>query len=314
MDDATAGSRPGMTRVPGGESIHGSDRFYAEESPRRHGLTDGFWMDTVPVTNDQFAAFVRSTGYITGAEQQPDAALYPGAVPELLVPGALVFEPPDHQPRPEEGLSWWRYVPGACWRHPLGPGSSVDTLGGHPVVQVSYADAAAFASWCGKVLPTEAQWEHAARGPGQSGEYAWGDELAPGGRIMANYWQGRFPWRNTLEDGYLRTSPVGIFPPNDYGLFDMIGNIWEWTVDWYAASPPAGDACCAQPERLRRLASADPGDPAGIPRKVLKGGSHLCAADYCARYRPAARIPEAIDTASCHVGFRCVLQETDDGR
>ena len=223
------------------------------------------------------------------------------------------FLPPDRAAPFGGPLPWWRYVPGANWRHPYGPGSSIEGLGDHPVVQVCHADAAAYAAWAGKALPTEAEWEFAARGGLDAADFAWGNELTPGGRHMANTWQGRFPYEHRVEDGYDRTSPMRAFPPNAFGLYDMIGNVWEWTDDWYAdrAATAAAGACCGPGSRAKitREESIDPRDPARIPRKVLKGGSHLCAPSYCQRYRPAARQPEAIDTATTHIGFRCVMRD-----
>jgi len=303
-----------MTWIPGGDFLMGSDRHYVEEAPAHRVIVDGFWMDTAPVTNTQFAAFVAASGHVTMAERKPDPRDYPGALPHMLRAGSLVFNP---TPRPvslEDWSQWWSFRFGADWRHPLGPGSSIQGLDDHPVVHVAYCDALAYARWAGKSLPTEAQWEYAARGGLEGAEFAWGDELTPGGRHMANIWQGAFPFENTVEDGYERTSPVGAYPANGYGLFDMIGNVWEWTCDWYEPRHPdeALKACCTplNPRGGREERSYDPLQPSiRIPRKVLKGGSHLCAPSYCRRYRPAARHPEPIDTTTSHVGFRCVVAE-----
>ena len=303
-----------MTWIPGGDFLMGSDRHYVEEAPAHRVIVDGFWMDTAPVTNGQFAAFVAASGHVTMAERKPDPRDYPGALPHMLRAGSLVFSP---TPRPvslEDWSQWWNFRFGADWRHPLGPGSSIQGLDDHPVVHVAYCDALAYARWAGKSLPTEAQWEYAARGGLEGAEFAWGDELTPGGRHMANIWQGAFPFENTVEDGYERTSPVGAYPANGYGLFDMIGNVWEWTCDWYEPKHPdeALKACCTplNPRGGREERSYDPLQPSiRIPRKVLKGGSHLCAPSYCRRYRPAARHPEPIDTSTSHVGFRCVVAE-----
>ena len=301
-----------MIWIPGGAFRMGSDRHYVEEAPAHRVIVDGFWMDATPVTNRQFAAFVAATGHVTMAERKPDPKDYPGALPHMLRAGSLVFNP---TPRPvslEDWSQWWSFKFGADWRHPLGPGSSIRELDDHPVVHVAYPDALAYARWAGKALPTEAQWEYAARGGLEGAEFAWGDELTPGGLHMANIWQGAFPFENTAEDGFERTSPVGSYPANGYGLFDMIGNVWEWTCDWYEPGHPdeALKACCIprNPRGGREERSYDPLQPSvRIPRKVLKGGSHLCAPSYCRRYRPAARHPEPIDTSTSHVGFRCVV-------
>ncbi len=301
-----------MVNLPGGLFRMGSDHHYPEEAPAHMVHVDPFAIDETPVTNDQFARFVAETGYVTQAEIAPRPEDYPGALPEYLKPGSAVFVPPDAPVPLGAPLPWWRYVVGACWRQPYGPASSIEGLGDHPVVQVTHADAAAYAAWAGKALPTEAEWEFAARGGLEGADYAWGDNLTLGGRHMANTWQGQFPTENLEEDGYARTSPVRAFPPNGYGLFDMIGNVWEWTEDWYVSrhASDANKPCCAprNPRSVDRAGSIDPADPAQIPRKVLKGGSHLCAPSYCQRYRPAARQPEAIDTATTHIGFRCVLR------
>ena len=303
-----------MIWIPGGAFRMGSDRHYVEEAPAHRVIMDGFWMDATPVTNRQFAAFVEATGHVTVAERKPDPRDYPGALPHMLRAGSLVFSP---TPRPvslEDWSQWWSFRFGADWRHPLGPDSSIRGLDDHPVVHVAYPDALAYARWAGKSLPTEAQWEYAARGGLEGAEFAWGDELTPNGRHMANTWQGAFPFENTAEDGFERTSPVGSYPANGYGLFDMIGNVWEWTCDWYEPRHPdeALKACCTprNPRGGREERSYDPLQPSvRIPRKVLKGGSHLCAPSYCRRYRPAARHPEPIDTSAGHVGFRCVTDE-----
>jgi formylglycine-generating enzyme required for sulfatase activity len=304
---------PGMAWVPGRTFAMGSDRHYTEERPVHRVAVDGFWIDQAPVTNARFRRFVEATGHVTFAELAPDPAQYPGALPEMLRPGSLVFVKPPYRVDLRHCDNWWRYVFGADWRHPLGPDSSLDGLDDHPVVHVAYADAEAFARWEGKALPTEAEWELAARGGLEGAAYAWGDELTPGGRAMANTWQGEFPWQNLVSDGWERTSPVGAFPPNGYGLVDMIGNVWEWTVDWYRPRHEAErvKACCVprNPRGAREADSYDPRMPGiRIPRKVLKGGSHLCAPNYCRRYRPAARFPEPIDTSTCHVGFRCLVR------
>lgn len=305
-----------MRRIEGGRFRMGSDRFYPEEAPVRSVRVDPFWIDETPVTNAQFARFVSDTGHVTLAEIAPDPADYPGLDPDMAMAGSLVFEKTAGPVDMRDFTQWWQFRFGADWRHPLGPDSSVEGLEDHPVVHVAYPDAEAYARWAGKALPTEAEWEFAARG-GTDSDYAWGDELAPGGAMLANYWQGLFPFANTLLDGFERTSPVRHYPPNGYGLYDMIANVWEWTSDWYAmpgvrdskvVNKKAG-ACCAVPNprgaRERdSYGSYAPG--VQIPRKVLKGGSHLCAENYCQRYRPAARHPQPVDSSTTHIGFRCV--------
>jgi len=303
--------RIGMEWIPGGTFTMGSDRHYREEGPRHVETVDGFWVDRWPVTNTMFRRFITETGYATQAERAPDPAQYPGADPKLLVPASVVFVQPAARVDLQNHFNWWAYVPGADWLHPKGPGSSIAGLDDHPVVHVGFEDAAAYARWAGKELPTEAEWEFAARGGLDGAEYAWGDQLEPSGKPMANTWQGEFPIENLRTDGYEGTSPVGSFPPNGWGLYDMIGNVWEWTTDWYAprheASGHAG-SCCSVDERARAL-SYDPCIPLPIPRKVMKGGSFLCAPNYCRRFRPAARMPQAIDTSTCHLGFRCIVRQ-----
>ncbi|MBL8773005.1 MAG: formylglycine-generating enzyme family protein [Phenylobacterium sp.] len=301
-----------MTLIRGGDFLMGSDAHYPEEAPVRRAAVGDFWIDTHPVTNRQFAEFVAATGYVTFAEIAPDPRDYPGMPPEMARAGSAVFMPTPGPVDTGDPGQWWSFVFGADWRHPLGPDSSIDDILDHPVVQVAYADAAAYARWAGKSLPTEAEWEYAARGGREGEPFTWGQELAPEGRAMANYWQGEFPWQNLLEDGWARTSPVGVFPPNGFGLFDMIGNVWEWTVDWFATdTAESGKACCGPP-RARLAVESESYDPQtpDIPmgRKVLKGGSHLCAESYCRRYRPAARHPQPLDSPTSHIGFRCVAR------
>jgi sulfatase modifying factor 1 len=308
-------SRSGdMVWIRGGTFRMGSSRHYVEEAPVHRVTVDAFWIDRTPVTSREFRQFVKATGYVTVAETTPDAKDYPGALPTMLKAGSLVFSPPKH---PVEDLrdwsEWWMFKFGANWRRPYGPRSSLAGLNEHPVVHVAYRDALAYAKWAGKDLPTEAEWEFAARGGIDGAEFPWGDEFTPGGKQMANTWQGAFPHENLKLDGYDRTSPVTAFPPNGYGLYDMIGNVWEWTADWFSARHTAGapKACCI-PDRPRGGCEADSYDdctPAvRIPRKVVKGGSHLCAPNYCRRYRPAARHAQPIDTGMSHVGFRCVVR------
>ena len=301
----------GMCRIEGGTFRMGSDRHYPEEAPVHRVTVDRFWIDETPVTNRQFREFVRATGHITTAEIVPDAKDYPGALPHMLYAGSLVFSPPRQTVNLRDWSQWWQFMKGADWRHPYGPKSNTNALDNHPVVHVSYSDALAYAQWAGKDLPTEAEWEFAARGGLDGVEYAWGDEFTPRGEYQANTWQGDFPHENLNADGFSRTSPVRSFPPNGYGLYDMIGNVWEWTSDWYSPKHEgdAPKACCVpeNPRGAREDQSYDPCQPnVKIPRRVLKGGSHLCAPNYCRRYRPAARHPEPVDTSTSHVGFRCV--------
>ena len=303
-----------MVFIHGGTFRMGSDRHYPEEAPVHSVTVDSFWIDETPVTNRAFRAFVEATGYVTFAEIPPKAEGYPGALPHMLKAGSLVFSPPMHHVALSDWRQWWVFKFGATWRKPYGPGSSLMGLDDHPVVHLAYRDAEAYASWAGKDLPTEAEWEFTARGGLDQAEFAWGDEFMPGGRAMANTWEGTFPYENLSPRAYKRTTPVGAFPPNGYGLLDMIGNVWEWTSDWYASARPARAAqpCCIplNPRGGSEEDSFDPCEPQlRIPRKVIKGGSHLCAPNYCRRYRPAARSAQAIDTSTSHIGFRCVVRE-----
>jgi sulfatase modifying factor 1 len=293
----------GMIWIPGGEFRMGdADPMFPDAQPVHKVYVDGFWMDRTEVTNAQFARFVEATGYVTVAEQQPNPKEFPDVPPEKLVPGSIVFTPPDKQVPLDQPLSWWRYVPGASWRHPEGPDSNLDGRESHPVVHVCWHDAQAYAKWAGKRLPTEAEWECAARGGLEQKRYCWGDELLPAGTWQANIWQGDFPRANTKEDGFERTAPVASFPPNGYGLFDMSGNVWEWCADWYrpdyyansSARNPAG------PE-----SSYDPSEP-HLPKRVQRGGSFLCSDTYCVRYRPGPRGKGEPGSAASHIGFRCV--------
>ncbi|MEW6641829.1 MAG: formylglycine-generating enzyme family protein [Pseudomonadota bacterium] len=303
----------GMVAIPGGTFRMGSDRHYPEEAPVHSVTIDPFWMDRTPVTNREFHQFVNATGYVTSAEMAPDPGDYPGALPDMLRAGSLVFMPPDHPVDLTNIANWWLFQFGADWRRPYGEGSSIRGLDDHPVVHIAYRDAEAYAAWAGKELPTEAEWEFAARGGIDAAEFAWGDEFTPGGRHMANTWQGQFPWQNLAEDGFERSSPVMVFPPNGFGLCDMIGNVWEWTRDWYSPRHEANSPkrCCVPRNPLggAEEGSHDPHPPdIKIPRKVIKGGSHLCAPNYCRRYRPAARHAQAVDTSTSHVGFRCIIR------
>jgi formylglycine-generating enzyme required for sulfatase activity len=292
-----------LIELPGGEFAMGSTSFYPEEAPIHAVTVAPFAIERHPVTNAEFAEFVDATGYVTVAERPMDPALYPGVAQEDLLPGALIFRPTAGPVNLNDWRQWWDWAPGAHWRHPYGVGSDIADRLDHPVVQIAYPDAGAYAAWAGRRLPTEAEWEYAA-GAGATTAYAWGDEPTVDGTVMANTWQGRFPYRNDGAQGvgtsrWIGTSPVGTFPPNEFGLFDMIGNVWEWTTTLYSArghvidAPPS--SCCPTP--------ADP-DPSVI--QCLKGGSHLCAPEYCLRYRPSARSPQSQDSSSTHIGFRCV--------
>jgi formylglycine-generating enzyme len=277
------------TWIAPGRFRMGSDSHYPEEAPSREVEVGGFWIDAHAVTNRDFRAFADETGYATIAERPLDPADFPGAPVENLQPGSLVFTGTTGPVDLRHLNQWWAWTPGASWRHPEGPASSLDGRDDHPVVHVAYEDACAYAAWAGKRLPTEAEWEHAARGGLDGADYTWGDEPEGPGQRLANYWHGDFPWRAAA--GYGTTAPVGSFPANSNGLFDMAGNVWEWTSDWYGGSEQA---------------SLDPAQRQfPIPRKVVKGGSFLCADSYCMRYRPAARRAQMVDTGMSHVGFRC---------
>jgi formylglycine-generating enzyme required for sulfatase activity len=296
--------------LAGGAFTMGSDDHYPEEGPTHRVRVDALGIDRHPVTNRQYEAFVAATGFVTVAERPLDPAAFPEAPLENLVPGSMVFVPTPGPVDLRHLSQWWAWTPGACWRHPEGAGSAVEDRGDHPVVHIAYEDAAAYAGWVGARLPSEAEWEYAARGGLEGAAFTWGDDSRPGGRIMANTWDGPdFPHRSTGESGWLRTSPVGSFPANGFGLVDMAGDVWEWTDDWWtAAHRPDAEPCCI-PENPRGGdvdGSFDPAQPQfRVPRKVIKGGSHLCADSYCLRYRPAARRPQMIDTGMSHVGFRC---------
>lgn len=302
---AASASEPteGMVWIPGGTFHMGSDDATFEDARPVHRVTlDGFWLDRTEVTNRAFSRFVAATGYVTVAERRPDPRDFPGVPAEALVPGSLVFTPPADPVSLDNPLAWWRYVPGANWRHPDGPGSSIEGRDTDPVVQVSWDDAAAYARWAGKRLPTEAEWEYASRGGKGRTQFVWGDQLLPNGRWQANTWQGRFPDSNTADDGYPRIAPVASFAANAFGLFDMSGNVWEWCADWYRPGYDPGDAR----NPTGPASSHDPDEP-GIPKRVQRGGSFLCTDEYCGRFRPHARGKGAIDTGLSHVGFRCAL-------
>lgn len=306
-----------MVWVPGGTFLMGSDDFYPEEGPVHRVSVSGFWMNEHAVTVAEYRRFVSATGYVTTAERAPDPAQYPGVAPELLVPGSLVFDQPDRPVDLRDPRNWWSWVPGAQWRHPEGPESTLRGRERHPVTHVAYEDAAAFAVWAGKALPSEAEWERAARGGLEGAVYCWGDVFQPRSRTMANTWQGRFPWENLKADGFLGTTAVKRFPPNEYGLFEMTGNVWEWTSDFFNPRHPGSQpACCVPrdphvqtPEHSHDRLAPD----THIPRRVVKGGSYLCAPNYCLRYRPAARQGQAVETSSTHIGFRCVVRTTERG-
>lgn len=311
-----------MVFIPGGKFLMGSEKFYPEEKPVHEVTVDNFWMDRCTVTNREYAEFVSATNYITVAERSLNPKDYPGVPRDKLVPGSLVFEKRSAPVDLRNYTNWWAWVPGASWKHPTGPGSTLRGLDEHPVVHVAYEDAEAYAKWAGKELPTEAEWEFAARGGLDGADFTWGNEDVQLTKPMANTWQGAFPWQNLLVDRYEGTSPVGSFEPNGYGLYDLAGNVWEWTCDWYV--PHLDEqalkvkSCCTtniNPRVCSPEASYDPAQPQfKIPRKVVKGGSHLCAPNYCLRYRPAARQPQMIDTGMTHIGFRCIVREQQMGK
>jgi formylglycine-generating enzyme required for sulfatase activity len=308
---------PGMVWVPGGEFQMGTDQpsAWPDERPTHRVRIDGFWMDATEVTNASFRAFVDATGYVTTAEQTPDleeimSQVPPGTPPpeeDVLVPGTLVFTPPAEAVKLDNYAQWWRWTPGANWRHPRGPESDLEGLDEHPVVHVSWDDAVAYATWAGKRLPTEAEWEFAARGGLNGKPYVWGDDAPSDTNIRANLWQGEFPNSNTAADGYVLSAPVKSFPPNGFGLYDMAGNVWEWCSDWYDRE--------LYGRRAQRTLTINPRGPERpedhlnqyTPQRVQRGGSFLCNDVYCSRYRPSARHGCSPDTGMSHVGFRCVV-------
>ena len=298
-----------LIELPGGQFRMGSTSFYPEEAPIHTVRVAPFAIERHPVTNAEFAEFVDATGYVTVAEKPLDPALYPGVAQEDLLPGALVFRPTAGPVNLEDWRQWWDWAPGAHWRRPFGAGSDIAGKDSHPVVQIAYPDAGAYAAWANRRLPTEAEWEYAAAA-GATTTYAWGDEPTVDGKLMANTWQGRFPYRNDGADNWVGTSPVGIFPPNGFGLFDMIGNVWEWTTTRYSARGHARRDAGADGSSLDLPANSccpPPADPDPTVIQSLKGGSHLCAPEYCLRYRPAARSPQSQDSSTTHIGFRCVV-------
>jgi sulfatase modifying factor 1 len=308
-----------MVLISEGKFLMGSDKFYPEEKPVHEVTVDAFYIDKHEVTNADYRKFVEDTGYVTIAERSLNPADYPGAQPEMLAPGALVFKKASGPVNLNSYFNWWEWIPGTNWKHPQGPATSLRGIEDHPVVHIAFEDADAYAKWAGKELPTEAEWEFAARGGLDAMDYTWGNDDTQLSKPMANTWQGEFPYQNLLVDKYEGTSPVGSFEPNGYGLYDMAGNVWEWTSDWYVAhldeSADKVKTCCTSSVNPRVTSpemSYDPAQPeVKIPRKVVKGGSHLCAPNYCLRYRPAARQPQMIDTGMTHLGFRCISRNVN---
>jgi formylglycine-generating enzyme required for sulfatase activity len=318
---APAPAPSGMVWIPGGEfsmgctdpraDLCGGNEPMDDARPVHRVALAPYWMDRTEVTNAEFARFVAATGYITFAERKPRAEDYPGATPDQLVPGSVVFSPPREAVPLDNALRWWRYVPGADWRHPSGPNSTIVGHDQDPVLHIAYVDAAAYAAWAGKRLPTEAEWEFAARGGLTGARYTWGDDLTLNGRWMANIWEGAFPHKNSEDDGFSGIAPVASFPANAYGLHDMAGNVWEWCSDWYRpdayalAQRAAGGGVVRDPRGVAESESFDPQEP-GMPKRVQRGGSYLCTDQYCTRYMVGTRGKGAADTGSNHVGFRCV--------
>ena len=289
-------SLTGMRSLPGGKFLMGSEKFYPEEAPTHQVEVAPFAIDARPVTNKEFASFVDETGYVTLAEQPPDPKDYPGILPEMMSPGSLVFVSPNPVLASIKPESWWQHVKGASWRRPYGPDAKFEVPHDHPVVHIAYRDAEAYARWAGKRLPSETEFEYAARGGLDGATFAWGEDLTPDGKVMANIWLEGFPFASPHRSTPPYTSSVGSYPANPYGLFDLIGNVWEWTTA-DADGPPGNNGCCGTPTTQLPLAH----------RKIMKGGSHLCAPNYCRRYRPAAKWPQPIDTSTTHTGFRCAV-------
>jgi formylglycine-generating enzyme len=304
----TRNAGEGMVRIPGGRFWMGT-KHMEDAQPLHEVEVKAFWMDRTDVTNYEFARFVEATGYVTIAERPLDPKEFPNLAPDELNPGSVVFTPPAGPVPLDQPLAWWRFVRGANWRHPEGPGSDIRGKGSYPVVHIAWPDAAAYAKWAGKRLPTEAEWEFAARGGRDRQNYPWGNQLSPNGKWMANTFQGKFPYKNTAADGYAGIAPVASFPPNDYGLFDMSGNVWQWVSDWYRPDYYAqleGAAPAINPQGPSD--SFDPQEP-GVPKRVQKGGSFLCTDQYCSRYMPGARGKGDPETGTNHLGFRCVRDE-----
>jgi len=297
----------GMMWIPAGTYWMGcEDSSFRDVRPVHRVHVNGYWIDKTAVTNEEFAQFVRTTGYKTVAEHKPDAKDFPGAPPENLVPGAMVFSPPSHPVSKHSHYQWWRYVPGANWQHPEGPASNLEGRSKHPVVQIAWEDANAYAKWAGKRLPTEAEFEYAARGGLDRKWFSWGDNLKPGGQWQANVWQGTFPYENSGEDGFRSTAPVGSFPANGYGLYDMTGNVWQWCSDWYRSDYYQGAHAEDVADNPHGPSdSFDPSEP-GVPKRVQRGGSFLCTNQYCARYLVGARGKGEPSSGCSNVGFRCV--------
>lgn len=310
IPDPSEAPAPGMKWIPGGTFSMGSERQYQEEKPAGPVSVDGFWMDETAVTNEQYQRFADATGYVTVAEKAPDPAMYPGADPAMLVPGSITFNQPRAPVDMSNPMGWWSWTPGASWRHPMGPRSNLDGKERHPVTQISFEDADAYARWAGKALPSEAQWERAGRGGLEDADFAWGDEIAPDGEERMNRWIGEFPWKFRPRPGGSRkpgTVAVKTFGPNPFGLYEVTGNTWEWTTTWFSDKHAEPTSSCCAPSNPRGPSVDASRDPAsGIPRKVIKGGSFLCAENYCSRYRPSSRIPESVESATCHISFRCV--------
>jgi sulfatase modifying factor 1 len=297
----------GMVWIPGGTFWMGCEDCEMPDTTPVHLVeVDGFWIDRTPITNAEFARFVERTGYLTTAERKPDPKDYPQVDPKSLVAGSAVFSPPSSDVPLDDITQWWRYVHGASWKHPEGPASTLEGRENHPVIQIAWEDAVAYAKWAGKRLPTEAEFEFAARGGKDRDRYAWGNELKPGGQWAANIWQGRFPSNNTSEDGYLRTSPVMAFPANGFGLYDVGGNVWQWCSDWYR--PDYFATLAASGVAVNPQGPADSFDPEepGVPKRVQKSGSFLCSDRYCSRYLVGSRGRGAVDSGGSNTGFRCV--------